>query len=261
MNRTDANAANPAIAAPAATAVGRGPPVPSLVSFIIPAHNEARFLAGTLAAISEAARACGVDFETIVVDDDSTDATASIARSHDATVVGVKLRQIARVRNAGAAAARGGTLVFVDADTRINEAVLRAALAALAGGAVGGGAVVRMDTSLGLAARCFMGAWNLIARFRSIAAGCFVYARREEFEAVGGFAHDLFASEEVEFSAAMRRRGRFVVVPHAVVTSARKLESHSMLEMVGLLGRYMVRGRKMLTTREGLDIWYGERAR
>jgi glycosyltransferase involved in cell wall biosynthesis len=47
-----------------------------MISFIIPAHNEERLIGRTLAAIHEAAGGLGVDYEIIVADDASTDATA-----------------------------------------------------------------------------------------------------------------------------------------------------------------------------------------
>src|ERR1019366_2792714 len=116
-----------------------------MLSFVIPAHNEERFLAKTLASVRAAATSVGEPFELIVVDDASTDRTASIARSFDAAVIPVRLRHIAAVRNAGAREARGDVLIFVDADTFVPAATLAAGLAALAQGAVGGGARVRLD--------------------------------------------------------------------------------------------------------------------
>lgn len=117
----------------------------SSLSFVIPAYNEARLLGSTLRAIDAAARALRLTFELIVVDDASVDRTAEVARAHGARVIPVSFRQIAATRNAGARAAAGDWLVFVDADTIISEAVLREAVAALSAGAVGGGCVVRFD--------------------------------------------------------------------------------------------------------------------
>ena len=54
-------------------------------------------------------------------------------------MVAVNHRQIAATRNAGAKAATGELLIFVDADTVVTEAAVRAAVAAMRVGAVGGG--------------------------------------------------------------------------------------------------------------------------
>ena len=66
-----------------------------MLSFVVPAHNEQACLGRTVQAIHAAARATGRPYEVIVVDDASTDATAEVARKHDATVVSVNRRQIA----------------------------------------------------------------------------------------------------------------------------------------------------------------------
>src|SRR5687767_726220 len=108
-----------------------------MISFVIPAHDEARLIGATLRAVHAAARELQLAYEIVVVDDASTDATAQIARDLDARVLPVSHRHIAATRNAGARHARGERLVFVDADTRIDAAVLRAALRALDAGAAG----------------------------------------------------------------------------------------------------------------------------
>ena len=89
-----------------------------MLSFVIPAHDEPPRLPSTLQALHEAARACGVDYEIVVVDDASSDGTADVAVAQGARVVRVEHRHIAATRNAGARAAVGDVLVFVDADTR-----------------------------------------------------------------------------------------------------------------------------------------------
>ena len=223
-----------------------------MISFIIPAHNEERFLAATLASIRTAAASVGEAFELIVVDDESTDETADIARSANATVIPVSLRHIAAVRNAGARAASGDVLVFVDADTLVPAATLVAALAALAQGAIGGGARVRMDASAPAWVHRVWGVVSLMFSLR-LAAGCFVFARRDAFDAVGGFDERLFYGEEVFLSRALSARGRFVIVREAVITSSRKFERVSLWEVI----RQMVPLMTWSAMKRRHDWWYG----
>src|SRR5512140_3662018 len=124
-----------------------------MISFIIPAHNEDQLLGRTLHALDEAARPLEQPFEVLVVDDASTDRTASIAQAHGARVIPVMHRQIAATRNAGAWEANGEMLIFVDADTIVTEAAVRAAVEALRRGAVGGGCAFRFDGRVPLYAR------------------------------------------------------------------------------------------------------------
>ena len=99
-----------------------------MISFIVPAHNEQACLGRTLQAIHDSARVVGQPYEIIVVDDASTDATAEIARQHNATLVPVNHRQIAATRNSGGRAANGERLFFIDADTIINPRAVAEAL-------------------------------------------------------------------------------------------------------------------------------------
>jgi glycosyltransferase involved in cell wall biosynthesis len=230
-----------------------------MLSIVVPAHNEARLLPTTLQAIHSAAAAAGVPYEVIVVDDASTDDTAAVARRHGAAVLGVERRQIAAVRNAGARAARGDTLLFVDADTTVDAALLRHALAAIDAGAVGGGCGVRFDGRVPLWGRALTALLRRSFRWLRWACGCFVFARRDAFLAVGGFDERLYGGEEVELSRAMKRRGRFVVLADTVVSSGRKLRTHSAWEVLRPFLSIAVRGRSALRSRRGLDLWYGDR--
>ena len=95
--------------------------------------------------IGAAASGVSQPFEIIVVDDASTDATPEIADQAGARVVPIHRRQIAAARNAGARAARGQYLFFIDADTRINRIHVTEAMAVLEAGYAGGSARGVMD--------------------------------------------------------------------------------------------------------------------
>lgn len=229
------------------------------LSFIVPAYNEERLLGGTLATIGAAGDALGEPFEVIVVDDASTDRTAAIAREYGARVVSVECRQIAATRNAGGCAAAGEMLMFVDADTVIGEAVVRAAVGAMRAGAAGGGCAFRFDGRLPLYGRALTAIATPLYRIAGLASGCFLFCTRVAFHAAGGFDETLFAAEEAAMSRALRRHGRFVVLRESVVTSGRKLRTHSGREIVGTLLRQVLAGRRMMRRRDGLDLWYGKR--
>jgi glycosyltransferase involved in cell wall biosynthesis len=230
-----------------------------VTSFIMPAYNEERLIGRTLSALKNAAHAAGQPFEVIVVDDASSDRTAAIACEHGARVVAVSHRQIAATRNAGARQASGELLVFVDADTIVNEAVIRAAIRAIHQGAVGGGCAVRFDGRLPLYGRA-MAAVNVpVYRILGLASGCFLFCTRPAFDAVGGFDERLFAAEEGAMSRALGRHGRFVILRESVVTSGRKFRAYTAREVFGLLARLVLGGPVSVWRRDGLEIWYGER--
>jgi len=171
-----------------------------MLSFVVPAHNEAGYIAACVRSIRESCVALGAEHEIIVSNDASTDATGEIARAEGARVIDVDLRHIAAVRNAGARLARGDTLVFVDADSLVDVPLLRAALDALDRGFVGGGAGVRFIEEAPWWAHVVL--WIVVRTMRlgKWAAGSFVFCRRAAFEAVGGFDETLYAGEEIATS-------------------------------------------------------------
>ena len=227
-----------------------------MLSFVIPAYNEEKFLPVTLASIHEAARALGAEYEIVVADDGSTDATAVLAERGGARVVTVENRQIAKTRNAGARAARGERLVFVDADTRVNAGVVGAAMAAMDAGAVGGGAGATFDEGAPYYARRMI--WWVLGFMRMfrLAAGCFLFCRRDALEAAGGWDERHFAGEEIMLSLALHRQGRFVMLRERVVTSPRKFTSRSFAETLWITVRLLAQGMWGVRRRESTQFWY-----
>lgn len=229
------------------------------LSIIIPAWNEERELPATLGRIRDVLAEIGRSSEIIVVDDSSTDRTAEIARSFGARVERVEKRQIAAVRNAGAAVAAGRYLVFIDADTRVPYATLAAALRELDAGAVGGGAGVRMEGRAPLLLLPSLMLFMLVWRCLGHAAGCFVWCRRDAFARVGGFDERFFASEEIWISKALKSEGRFVIVEPPVDTSGRKMRMGHPLALLLYAARLIASGPRAWQRREGLELWYDGR--
>jgi glycosyltransferase involved in cell wall biosynthesis len=225
----------------------------------VPAHNEERFLAATLVSMHAAAREIGDPYEIVVADDASTDATASIAEEGGARVVHVDHRKISATRNSGACAALADRLIFVDADTQVDAAVVRAALAALDAGAVAGGAAVRFSEGAPRWAAAMMALTVWFMRVARLAAGCFVFARRDAFEAAGGFDEAYYGAEEWLFSQALKKHGRFVVLREAVTTSPRKFTSRSLGQVLRLMLQLALRGRRGLRDRRNMAFWYEDK--
>lgn len=200
-------------------------------SFLIPAYNEEAFVGRAVGSVHRAAHACGLgDYEVIVCDNASTDATAGIALAAGARVVHEPHRQIARARNAVAAASLGEWLVWLDADAMLTEVVLRGTLSGLGSGKIcGGGAQVRLEgASLDWVARRTVAGWNWIARTFDLAAGSYFFALREGWAETGGFNERVYAGEELGFARALKRWGRargqrFHLLEHEVPSSARKV--------------------------------------
>jgi len=234
----------------------------AMLSFIVPAYNEEHELPATLRAIQEAAEVAQQDYEIIVVNDASTDATEEIARSFGAHVVAVQLRQIAAVRNAGARAAQGQVLCFVDADTRISAVHVTGAVQALKSGFAGGSARVALEGAVPFWARLFLGAFSAVYFTMKLGVGAFLFAQREAFEAVGGFDEQYFAGEEAYLSMALKTQGRFKILREPIMTSGRKIRMHPANFVLGQSFFIFFGGPNSLRNRKRLDLWYdGKRER
>jgi len=208
---------------------------------IVPAFNEAEELPRTLEAIRAAMATQAFAGEIIVVDNNSSDDTAGVAREHGADkVVFEAINQIARARNAGAAVSQTRHLIFVDADTRISQSLLAESLHMLeSGGFVGGGSIIQFEGEISAVGRFGIGVWERISKLTNTAAGSYLFCRADAFEAVGGFDERLYASEEIRLSRLLKKWGRREGLAFKIIsgspaqTSARKLQWYSGPQILG----------------------------
>jgi GT2 family glycosyltransferase len=209
------------------------------LSIIVPVHNGAAVLGTSLRAICESLEQ---DIECIVVDDGSTDESASIARRFP-----VKLMESsagpagpACARNRGALAARGDVLFFVDADVAIGPDVCGTLLETFA-------AHPEVDAVFGSYddlphSADFVSQYkNLFHHFvhqqgrehaETFWSGCGA-VRRTAFLAVGGFDEARYARpsiEDIELGRRLRLAGRRIILNKAV--QAKHLKHWSLRRMV-----------------------------
>lgn len=238
------------------------------ISVIVPAFNEEKLIAETLARIAVAAAAfanLGWAIETIVCDNNSTDRTAEIARAAGAKVVFEPINQISRARNAGAAGATGDWLIFVDADSHPSAGLFANVAEVIQQGRVlAGGSTVAIAERY-LVPRMAVGGWNLLSRFRRWAAGSFIFCEANAFREIGGFSTELFVSEEIDFSKRLqklaRQRGKRMTIlhRHPIVTSVRKMHLYTPREHLQFLGRLILQRGRPMKRREECAIWYDGR--
>ena len=230
-----------------------------MISFIIPAYNEELELSSTIASIRVAASGVTQPYEIIVVDDASTDATAELAAQAGARVISINRRQIAAARNAGARAAQGDYLFFVDADTRINPKHIYEAIAALKAGYAGGSARVAVDGVIPIWGRISVRAFCTVYFALKLGAGAFLFTTRRNFDIIVGFDEQYFIAEEVYFSLALRKLGRFKVLREPILTSGRKLRMYSARYVLGRALSIIIRGPRAARSRDKLEFWYNGR--
>jgi cellulose synthase/poly-beta-1,6-N-acetylglucosamine synthase-like glycosyltransferase/peptidoglycan/xylan/chitin deacetylase (PgdA/CDA1 family) len=198
-----------------------GPPVADPVSVIVPAYNEQASIG---AAVRSLALSAHRDVEVIVVDDASTDDTASVVES-----LGLGNVRVARVPhggkgtalNAGIGLARHDLIVMVDADTVVDVDSIHRLVQPFADptvGAVAGN--VKVGNRQGILGRWqhieYVIGFNLDRRLYDVlgcmptvpgALGAF---RRSALTAAGGLSLDTIA-EDTDLTIAIHRAGWRVV--------------------------------------------------
>jgi len=180
------------------------------VSIIIPALNEERFIGETLQWLEASIQTWKsgepeTSVEIIVVDNDSTDRTAELARSYDAKVVSEPVRNIARARNTGAKAASGEVLVFLDADTLVPPELLKRIAEEMGDPSCAGGAVAVQHLPTSKILRLYLWCWRIVGRLFDMAQGATQFYRRDRFEKMGGYDERIYMGEDVEFYWKMKK--------------------------------------------------------
>jgi glycosyltransferase involved in cell wall biosynthesis len=241
---------------------------PMHLSIIIPAFNEERLITRCLQSVATSLTANltrGVTTEIIVVDNNSTDNTASLARATGAQVVFEPINQIGRARNAGAAAATGDWMLFLDADSVLNPELLADILGLIKEGkSVGCGSIISMH-GLPWWAALTLQLWTSTSILFRLAPGALIVCRSDAFRDVGGFNQTVYAAEEIGLSVQLKRWGRprglqFVILRrHPLETSARKVALYSAREIAGQILRVMFRPRRTLQDKKHLSVWYDGR--
>jgi glycosyltransferase involved in cell wall biosynthesis len=238
------------------------------LSIIIPAFNEERLIGQCLQSISTSLAENykpGFCAEVIVVDNNSTDNTADLARQAGAKVVFEPVNQIGRARNAGAAVATGEWLLFIDADSKLNSGLLADILHLIdEGKSVGCGSKIEMK-GLPWWANSTLQLWTTVSVLYRWAAGALVVCRSDAFRDVGGFNQELYALDEIKLSQQLAKWGRerglefTILTKHPLETSSRKVLLYSAPEIFGQIFRVLLRPGSSLQDKSKLPIWYDGR--
>lgn len=238
------------------------------LSIVIPAFNEEKFIIQCLDAASASLKNCQkTDFtsEIIVVDNNSTDNTAELAKQAGAKVVFEPINQIGRARNTGAKAASGDWLLFVDADSLLNTGMMNDILQLIDSGKyVGCGSVMHMP-NCPWAGRVALHTWTAVSVLMRWASGALVVCRSDAFHEVGGFNQELYAADEIDLSHLLKKWGRkrnlkfTILTKHPLITSARKTQLYTTGEIVQQMLQVLFSPRAALKNKKKLPIWYDGR--
>lgn len=218
-------------------------PTGPLLSVIIPTLNEAANLPLLLADLG---RQQGIALEVIVGDGGSVDGTEAAAHQAGARFVQGPRGRGAQM-NAAVVQARGAYLLFLHADSRLDDPrLLATAVAALRRAeqeqpwTAGHFRLHFLRTSRqhDLAYR-FMEAKTGLNRPGTTNGDQGLLLSRSFFDRLGGFDESLSFLEDQRIAAAVRSQGRLLTLPGVLATSARRFESE------GFHRRYLLMGMMM----------------
>jgi hypothetical protein len=116
---------------------------------------------------------------------------------------------------------------------------------------------VIVDGIISVWGRIFVRAFCTVYFALNLGAGAFLFTTRRNFDAIGGFDEQYFIGEEVYFSLALRKLGRFKVLREPIITSGRKLRMYSVRHVLSRSFSIIIRGPGAARSRDKLELWYG----
>ncbi|HVV00759.1 MAG TPA: glycosyltransferase [Verrucomicrobiae bacterium] len=209
-----------------------------MISIIIPAHNEERYLPATLDAL------CRQNYgwhEIIVVANGCTDRTADAARGKCHRLIVLSQKNLGVARNLGARMAKGDLLLFLDADTsfepRALDKIAREFTAEYSAGTLKGEPDRRRFKY-----RLLYGLKNF-THWSGLHAGSsgVILCWKKHFIQTGGFDEGLEVRENSELIRRLRRHGKYKYLNCvSAVTSMRRYDQRGFRRMVWLWTRLWV---------------------
>jgi glycosyltransferase involved in cell wall biosynthesis len=201
-----------------------------LISVVIPAHNEERYLPTTLEYL---ARQTYFPREVIVVANGCTDQTEAMAKDKCDRFIWLDSRSLGLARNLGGKKARGELLVFLDADTLLEPHALET-IAAEFGRQFAMGTLRGRPDSKSIPHWLLYGLKNFLHRTSMhLGSAGVIVCWKDYFRLVGGFDETLHVSEVNDFMKKMKRYGKYKFIGStSATTSMRRYQRMGTVRMV-----------------------------
>lgn len=219
-----------------------------MISVIVPIKNEPPEAASAFARFADAAGGS----ELLVAGGGGDERTRQAFREAGARVLSLSGTRGSRLAQA-AAAARGGVLFFLHADSRPPDDALALIARSLERGAEAGAFSLAYE---GANRRMRWIAWwaNRRSRLGMPFGDQGIFCRRRAYERAGGF-RDLPICDDLDLVRRLRKAGRFVVRPEKTVTSPRRYREVGALRQVLRTWRVLI-GYYAGVPPDTLTRWY-----
>ena len=217
-----------------------------MISIIIPAKNEEKYLPSLLKSIKEQEE-IREEYELILADAGSTDCTVEIARSFSCRIVSGGLP--AKGRNEGAKVARGDLFLFLDADIKLPQDFLKNSLKEFEARNLDFASyhLIPNKRFYQILFHLFYN-WPITFVQKFLAHGAMaILVKRSVFEAVGGFEEEITLAEDHYFMNQAFKIGRFGIIKSTqVYMTLRRFETDGFFNTIfkyALCYLYMFSGK------------------
>lgn len=205
-----------------------------MLSIIIPTLNEEKYLPRLLQNIK---RQNFSDYEIIVSDGNSEDKTKEIASAENCVLLVDENRSPARQRNKGAAAAKGDTLLFLDADTELSDELLVKVYTEFKRRNLSvAGFYLHFNSKkfiyrlfeLFYHSTCWLGQY-----FFPASVGVGILASKTKHDQIKGFDESIFIGEDYDYINRLSKLGRYRMIKSAFLYfSVRRLEKEGVIRVL-----------------------------
>jgi glycosyltransferase involved in cell wall biosynthesis len=207
-----------------------------MISIVIPAHNEEKYIEKCLYGIEVAKSKIPEEkVETIVVLNRCTDKTEEFAKRYKAKIVINNDKCISAIRNTGVKNSSGDIIVTIDADSIMSQNSLKEIKEYLDSGKyIGGGVIPKFDRmSFGIFCSSLYVLMNLLPVYiknKAPLSGGMFWLYRKDFDEIGGFNEELVSLEDMDFAVRLNELGKkkhkkFGTLKDSfIVTSSRKFD-------------------------------------
>ncbi len=183
------------------------------LSIIIPAYNESECIENLLLSIKEHFEGVPLKYETIIVNNGSTDDTGKVALKYLCNIFEIERNSVAYARNYGVSHSIGKVIAFLDADVRLTQSwvnELTKELNAIEYGNIVTGARCSVRENPGWIERNWFK--PLSTKNVDYINGANIVLSRTVFEKIGRFDSSLETGEDYEFSMRAKKKGVNIVV-------------------------------------------------
>jgi len=208
-----------------------------MLSVVVPAYNEETTLINCLFSIEAEADRTRRPYEIIVVDNNSTDSTATLARDFGVKVVSEPRKGVTRARQTGFEASKYDIVAFIDADSVLPKFWLDYAIQDLDDPRVvaATGPLVYPDISIfkrSITAIFYIIA-SVIHMFLPMTTGGNFIVKRSAFIQSGGFDTNIeFYGDDTDIAKKLAKVGKIVFDFNLFMyTSSRRMQNEGMIKM------------------------------